>query len=70
MVPVEEEDEDLLAKYPDEQALLARADGIGYNGTVREGIVIRPKEPVHSYILSGPLSMKVINNKYLIKNED
>jgi RNA ligase (TIGR02306 family) len=70
MVPVEEEGEDLLTKYPDEQALLTRADGIGYNGTVREGIVIRPKEPVHSYTLSGPLSMKVINNKYLIKNDD
>ena len=35
-----------------------------------KGIVIRPKEPVHSYTLSGPLSMKVINNKYLIKNGD
>ena len=70
MVPVEEEGDNLVEKYPDEQALLARADGIGYNGTVREGIVIRPKEPVHSYTLSGPLSMKVINNKYLIKNGD
>nr|WP_297708599.1 RNA ligase family protein [uncultured Butyrivibrio sp.] len=70
MVPVEEEGNDLPARYPDEQALLARAEGVGYNGTVREGIVIRPIEPVHSYILSGPLSMKVINNKYLIKNDE
>ncbi len=70
MVPVEEEGEDLLGKYPDEQALLTRAEGVGYNGTVREGIVIRPIEPVHSYTLSGPLSMKVINNKYLIKNDE
>ena len=70
MVPVEEEGDDLLAKYPDEAALLARAEGIGYNGTTREGIVIRPIEPVHSYTLSGPLSMKVINNKYLMKNDD
>lgn len=70
MVPVEEEGDDLLGKYPDEQALLSRAEGIGYNGTVREGIVIRPIEPVHSYTLSGPLSMKVINNKYLIKNDE
>lgn len=70
MVPVEEEGNDLPSRYPDEQALLARAEGVGYNGTVREGIVIRPIEPVHSYILSGPLSMKVINNKYLIKNDE
>ena len=70
MVPVEEEGDDLLAKYPDEAALLARAEGIGYNGTTREGIVIRPIEPVHSYTLSGPLSMKVINNKYLMKNDE
>ena len=68
MVPVEEEGDDLLAKYPDEAALLARAEGVGYNGTIREGIVIRPVTPVHSYTLSGPLSMKVINNKYLMKN--
>ena len=70
MVPVEEEGDDLLAKYPDEAALLARAEGVGYNGTIREGIVIRPVTPVHSYTLSGPLSMKVINNKYLIKNDE
>ena len=70
MVPVEEEGDDLLAKYPDEAALLARAEGIGYNGTTREGIVICPIEPVHSYTLSGPLSMKVINNKYLMKNDE
>ena len=70
MVPVEEEGDDLLAKYPDEAALLARAEGIGYNGTTREGIVIRPVTPVHSNILSGPLSMKVINNKYLMKNDE
>lgn len=67
---MEEEGDNLLAKYPDEETLLNRAEGIGYNNTVREGIVIRPKEPVHSYTISGPLSMKVINNKYLMKNED
>ncbi len=70
MVPVEEEGDDLLARYPDESALLERAEGVGYNGTTREGIVIRPVTPVHSYILSGPLSMKVINNKYLMKNDE
>lgn len=35
-----------------------------------EGIVIRPKTPVFSKRLSGNLSMKVINNRYLLKNED
>ena len=59
-----------LQNYLDEVALLARAEGIGYNGTTREGIVIRPIEPVHSYTLSGPLSMKVINKKYLMKNDE
>ena len=62
--------DDLLLKYPDEAALLSRAEGIGYNGTTREGIVIRPVTPVHSYTLSGPLSIKVINNKYLMKHDE
>lgn len=70
MVPVEEEGDNLLDKYSDEQELLARAEGVGYNGTIREGIVIRPKKPVHSYTLGGPLSMKVINNRYLMKTEE
>lgn len=70
MVPVEEEGEDLTLKYPDETALLKRAEGAGYNGTTKEGIVIRPVTPVHSQVISAPLSMKVINNKYLMKNED
>ena len=34
---------------------------------MKEGIVVRPKDPVYSPLLSGPLSMKVINNDYLIK---
>ena len=41
-----------------------------YGGRQSEGIVIRPKTPVFSKRLSGNLSMKVINNKYLLKNED
>ena len=70
MVPVEEVGDDLLLKYPDEAALLSRSEGIGYNGTTREGIVIRPVTPVHSYTISGPLSIKVINNKYLMKHDE
>lgn len=52
------------------EALLERADGQYPNGGKKEGIVIRPTEPVFSKTLSGPLSMKVVNNKYLLKNAD
>ena len=70
MVPVEETGDDLTQKYPTIDDLLERANGVGYNGTQREGIVIRPIQPVYSEILSSSLSMKVLNNKYLLKNED
>ena len=33
----------------------------------KEGIVIRPLEPVYSKTVEGPLSMKVLNNDYLLK---
>ena len=36
-------------------------------GITKEGIVIRPLVPVYSEIIGGPLSMKVINNDYLLK---
>lgn len=71
-VPIEEVDEDLPSKYPNEDALLTRADGnytVG-EGRRKEGIVIRPVDPVFSPILSGPLSVKVISNKYLLKQKD
>ena len=70
MVPVEETGNDLPSVYPSIDQLLARAKGIGYNNTEREGIVIRPMEPVHSDLISAPLSMKVLNNKYLLKNDE
>ena len=70
MVPVEEQGEDLTVAYPTVESLLERAVGIGFNGTEREGVVIRPKEPVYSSTVSGPLSMKVLNNHYLLKTED
>jgi RNA ligase (TIGR02306 family) len=70
MVPMEESGEDLLEKYPTIDALLKRAEeGVGYNGTTREGIVVRPFVPIHSNVLNAPLSMKVLNNNYLLKNE-
>ena len=68
-VPIEEVGEDLPSKYPTVEALLDRADGEYPNGGKKEGIVIRPIDPVYSPTVLGPLSMKVVNNKYLLKNE-
>ena len=70
MVPIEEIDTDLYSKYPTIEALLERADGEYPNGGKKEGIVIRPTEPVYSELIKTDLSMKVVNNKYLLKNED
>lgn len=69
-VPIEEIDVDLPSKYTTVEALLERADGEYPNGGKKEGIVIRPTKPVFSERISGALSMKVVNNKYLLKNED
>ena len=68
-VPIEEVGENLPEKYPTVEALLERADGNYPNGGKKEGIVIRPIDPVYSPTVSGPLSMKVVSNKYLLKNE-
>ena len=69
-VPIEEIDYNLPEKYPTVEALLERADGNYPNGGKKEGIVIRPTEPVYCPLISALLSMKVVNNKYLLKNED
>ena len=68
-VPIEEIGTDLPAKYPTVEALLKRADGNYPRGGKKEGIVIRPTEPVYCELISGALSMKVVSNKYLLKNE-
>lgn len=68
MVPVEEIGIDLPSKYPTVDSLLERADGEYPNGGKKEGIVIRPTEPVFCERISAALSMKVVNNKYLLKN--
>ncbi len=68
-VPIEEVGTDLPAKYPTVEALLARADGNYPKGGKKEGIVIRPTEPVYCELISAALSMKVVSNKYLLKNE-
>lgn len=70
MVPIEEVGTDLPSKYPTVEALLARADGEYPNGGKKEGIVIRTTEPVYNEIIGGPLSMKCVSNKYLLKNEE
>jgi hypothetical protein len=38
-----------------------------YRNQLPEGVVIRPTEPIYSYTIQSDLSMKVINNKYLLK---
>ena len=68
-VPIEEVDTDLPSKYPTIEALLERADGNYLNGGKKEGIVIRPTVPVFCPVISASLSMKVVSNKYLLKNE-
>ena len=68
-VPIEETGTDLPSKYPTVAALLERADGNYPNGGKKEGIVIRPVTPVYSKKLCTWLSMKVVSNKYLLKND-
>ena len=68
-VPIEEIGTDLPTKYPTVEDLLERADGNYPKGGKKEGIVIRPTEPVYCELISGALSMKVVNNKYLLKND-
>ena len=67
MVPVEETGDQLPYKTVEE--FIVRAKGKYASGNHKEGIVIRPIEPVYSKILEGPLSMKVINNDYLLKQK-
>ena len=68
-VPIEEVGTDLPSKYPTVEALLSRANGEYPNGGKKEGIVIRPTEPVFCPLISASLSMKVVSNKYLLKND-
>ena len=67
-VPTEEIEDCLTLRYPTVEDLLKRAEGEYPNGGQKEGIVVRPLEPVWSEVLNAPLSFKVINNKYLLKN--
>lgn len=65
MVPVEEAGDEL--PYRSVEDLLDRARGLYSEGGTKEGIVIRPQEPVYSPTIGGCLSMKVVNNDYLVK---
>ena len=65
MVPIEEQGEHF--PYDSIEELLERAKGKYASGMNKEGIVIRPVEPVYSGTIEGPLSMKVLNNDYLLK---
>ncbi len=69
MVPIEERGFDLPGHYPTVESLLERADGDYPRGGKKEGIVIRPTEPVFCPLISASLSMKVVSNKYLLKND-
>lgn len=53
------------------ESLLRRAEGL-YEGTEhqREGIVVRPREPVQSSVLGGRLSFKAISNRHLLDERD
>lgn len=67
MVPVEEIDIRLGDRYPTTEAVLERAIGEYPNGGPKEGIVIRPARPIQSKTLGTYLSIKAINNEYLLK---
>lgn len=66
-VPIEEIGYNLPSKYPDVKALLERAEGKYTTGAPKEGIVVRPTEPIFSKTISSDLSMKVVSNSYLLK---
>ena len=65
MVPIEEEKASF--DYGSVDVLLERAKGKYQSGMNKEGIVIRPVDPVYSKTIEDPLSMKVLNNDYLLK---
>ena len=65
MVPVEKKKD--IFEYSSVEELIERAKGKYPSGNNKEGIVIRPLESVYSRTIEGPLSMKVLNNDYLLK---
>lgn len=67
IVPIEETGDNLQDKYPTLDSLLERAKGVYPSGQKKEGIVIRPMIPVYSQTLNAPLSFKVLNNDFLLR---
>jgi len=65
-VPIEETGDSF--QYPSLDSLLERAEGQYASGMAKEGIVIRSKSPLYSKTLRGDLSFKVINNRFLLKD--
>ena len=63
-VPIEETGTNLPAKYPTVESILARSEGD------KEGIVIRPVKALYSELTRNYLSMKAVNNRYLLKNDN
>lgn len=49
--------------------LISKAEGKYLTGKTREGIVVRSQDSEYSVDLQSRLSFKVINNKYLLKND-
>jgi len=64
-VPIEEQNESF--EYTTIEELLERAKGQYPSGLAKEGIVIRSLTNDWSKILNGPLSFKVLNNNFLLK---
>lgn len=69
MVPIEEIGFDLPNNYPTVESLLKRAEGKYETGANKEGIVIRPTNPIYSKTISASLSMKVVSNLYLLEKK-
>lgn len=65
MVPIEEVSDSF--GYNTVEELIERAKGKYKSGNNKEGIVIRPTHYTYSDTISGPLSFKVLNNDYLLK---
>ena len=69
MVPIEEINP--YFTYTSVESLLEKAKG-KYPGTNnnREGIVVRPMLEKYSQVMKGRMSFKIVNNEYLLKEEE
>lgn len=59
--------------YPDPETILTAVSNYTdprYKNSIPEGWVIRPTKPTYSEVLNSDLSMKVVNNKYLLKQDN